>query len=513
MAGVARGAARTQREGMRLFFRVICMLALGVAASARPFMVMVYNVENLHDVDGLAQFEDYQPARYSRAHALTKLNNITKVVAQYEGGRGPDVILFQEIEVDFTPGKSPPDHDQILARYAGVKIEEMLGAKFTPEIGDLPAEALLLKTFVDHGLTGYHVAVPDVVTAAGTARKLEQKCVVFTRFPIKHARAHATENARAILEVLVEVDGAPLYLFDNHWKSGAGDAELEKTRVMNARTLRTRLTEILKADPNADVILGGDFNSQYNQSRRYAKTMKETGLNDVLGSQGNELAVRGTTRDLYNLWYELPAEQRGSDTFRGEWGTLMQMMISRGLYDYRGVQYVDNSFGVAKIPGLNADAKGLPLRWSGDGPAGSGFSDHFPIYAKFITVPDGRADRYLPLRNASAEPAAVATTKIDYTKVDLETAALTAAQIPADTSIRGDAFKGKIFRVEGKVAKPKRLGVEFLGETYDVWSYDEALRAKLRAGHKAGDTLRFYGELNQYRERWQFIVHDASWVK
>ena len=31
--------------------------------------------------------------------------------------------------------------------------------------------------------------------------------------------------------------------------------------------------------------------------------------------------------------------------------------------------------------------------------------------------------------------------------------------------------------------------------------------------HKAGETLRFYGELNQFRERWQFVIHDASWVK
>jgi len=64
-------------------------------------------------------------------------------VAQFEGGRGPDVMLLQEIEVDFTPGKTAPNYEEILAKYAGVKIEEMLGAKFTAEIGDLPAEALL----------------------------------------------------------------------------------------------------------------------------------------------------------------------------------------------------------------------------------------------------------------------------------------------------------------------------------------------------------------------------------
>ncbi len=486
--------------------------ALLLSAAARPFTVVAYNVENLFDADGVAGYEDYQPAKYSRAQVLTKLRNIVRVVAKFEDGRGPDVLMFSELEVDATPGKTPPDYDAILKRYAGMKLDEMLGAKFTTEIGDLPAEALLAKALADAGMTGYRIVTGDRAPAAGE-RKQEINCVTFTRFPVKQARAHATHGARAILEVLVEVDGAPLYLFNNHWKSGASDPATETTRIGNARTLRVRLDEIFKADPNADVIVGGDLNSQYNHSRRYAKTMKETGINDVLGSQGNELAVRGTTRDLYNLWYELPAEQRGSDTFRGEWGTLMHLIVSRGLYDFRGVQYVDNSFGVEKFPGLNADSKGLPVRWSGDGPTGSGFSDHFPVSAKFVTVTDGRADRYLPLRNASAEGATATPVKIDYASIDVVKDAVTAAQVPADMSIRSDAYKGKIFRVEGKVAKPKRLAVDFMGETYDVWSYDETLRNKLREEHKAGDTLRFYGELNQFRERWQFIIQDASWVK
>ncbi len=67
--GVARCAAETQRDGMRLFIRLVCAVALVAVAQARPFMVMVYNVENLHDVDGVAQFEDYQPARCSKAAA------------------------------------------------------------------------------------------------------------------------------------------------------------------------------------------------------------------------------------------------------------------------------------------------------------------------------------------------------------------------------------------------------------------------------------------------------------
>ncbi len=499
---------------MRRFLLLAAALCgVTAAAVARPFTVVAYNVENLFDLDGVAGFEDYAPARYKKEHVLTKLQNIAKVVARFEAGRGPDVLVLSELEVDQTPGQAPADVAAVLAKYAGVTIEEMLGARFDAAIADLPSEVLLAKVLNDRGMAGYQVVIADNVTATGTTRKQEQKNAVFTRFPVKAARSHPTVDARAILEVQVEIDGALLYVFANHWKSGASDPATEPTRVENARTLRTRLDEIWKSDPNADVILAGDFNSQYNQRQRYP-AMKTTGINDVLGSQGNELAIRGAQRALYNLWYELPAPERGSDTFRGEWGTLMHLIVSRGVYDFRGVQYVDNSFTVAKFPGLNADASGLPMRWSGDGPAGSGFSDHFPVAAKFITVTDNRPDRYISLRNASSEPPGPPpSTKIEYAKVDLEKVAVTAAQVPTGTSIRVQTNRGRIYRVEGKVAAGSRLAVEFLGQTYDVWSFDEALRNRLRAEFKAGDTLRFYGELNQFRDRWQFVIQDPSWVK
>lgn len=490
------------------------MFALAVAAAAaRPFTLVAYNVENLFDLDGVAGFEDYQPARYTRAHVLTKLRNTARVIAAFDGGRGPDILILCEIEVDRTPPARPIAADALVAKYAGVTLAEMFGARYGREIADLPAEVLLAKALEERGVKGYRIVAGENVTLPTTPRPLEQKNVVFTRFPVTAARSHPTFDARAILEVELDVAGAKLHVFANHWKSGASDPATEPTRVENARTLRARLDAILRADPNADIVLGGDFNSQYNQKQRY-RDMKITGLNDVLGSQGNELAIRGAQRDLYNLWYELPVEQRGSDTWRGEWGTLIHLMVSRGLYDYRGVQYVDNSFRVEKIASLNADDKGLPIRWSFEGEAGGGFSDHFPVSARFVTVSDGRADRYLALRNASAEqPGAAAPVKIGYDKIDLPAIALTAEKLPPGTSIRSDAYKGKIFRVEGRVAPGPRLAVEFLGESYDVWSYDEPLRNKLRADFAAGATVRFYGELGQYRGRWQFVIQDPSWVK
>lgn len=500
-------------KGMRRFLSMLLWgLVWTVCAQARPFIVLVYNVENLFDADSKAMFEDYQPARYSRQHVLTKVKNVSEVISRFENGRGPDIIMFAELEQDLTNAEEKPDYDAILNRYRSLTISEMLGAKFNAEIADLPSEVLLAKAMSERGLTGYHIVRGENVRGPGSRNGLAQKCAIFTRFPVVKAISHPTTNARAILEVQVEVDGALLYLFDNHWKSGAGNVETEPTRAANALTLRTRLDEILKDDPHADIILGGDFNSQYNQKVRYTQ-MKETGINDVLGSQGNELAIRGKSRDLYNLWFELPPEDRGSDTYQGEWGTLMQIMITRGLYDYRGVQYVDNSFGVAKIPGLNIDDAGLPIRWSFDGPAGSGFSDHLPIYAKFTTVTDNRTDRYISLRNPSEDTGLASVNKIDYSKLDLPKIALELSQIPPGQSLRQEVYKGKIIRVEGKVRKGRGLSVMIRNDVYDVWSFDKKLRAKLRADNQPGNTMRFYGELGQYKGRWQLIIRDASWAK
>jgi endonuclease/exonuclease/phosphatase family metal-dependent hydrolase len=511
VAPVNRAAQVSAMHRLKL---LLATLALAVAVQARPFTVVAYNVENLFDLDGVSAYDEYQLANYTPAHALTKLQNIAKVVARFGEGRGPDVLLLTELEVDATPGATPADYDAILKRYAGTTLAAMLSAKPTADVADLPSEALLLKALADAGMTGYRVVIGANVTAAGSERAQQAiTCAVFTRFPVRAVRSHATLDARAILEVQVDVDGAPLYVFANHWKSGASDPATEPTRVANAKTLRARLDEILRADPNADIILGGDFNSQYNQKQRYP-AMKATGINDVLGSQGNELAVRQAARPLYNLWFELPAAQRGSDTFRGEWGTLMHLIISRGLYDYRGVQYVDNSFAVAKFSNLNADAMGLPVRWSAAGPAGSGFSDHFPVYAKFTTVPEGKADKWLNLRASSSDENGPAEpVKIAFDQLNLAAVALDPAKLPAGTALRAPANIGKIVRVDGVVRPGTRLAVEFLGESYDIYSPDPALRTRLREQFKAGERVRFHGELGQYRGRWQFVVQDAARVK
>ncbi len=497
-------------------FSLLFFLLVAVATtSGRTFTVVVYNVENLFDVDGEAAYEDYKAPAYTPAHLATKLANIAAVLKRYDEGRGPDVILFNEIEVDHTPATTVDDFAAFWASHSTARAGQLLSAQLlSADLAGLPAEAWLFKALHDHGLTGYTViAGADPASAHEDGNLRAIKNVTFTRFPINAVRSHPTLNARHILEVELEIDGHPLHVFNNHWKSGASDPATEPIRIANARVLRDRLDELLKADPNADILIGGDLNSQYNQPLRYP-AMKVTAINDVLRSQGNELALRGSQRDLYNLWYELPKAQRGSDTWRGEWGTLMHLIVSRGLHDQRGVQYVDNSFAVGRFTGLNTDATGLPLRWSGEGKSGRGFSDHFPLSARFTVATAGRADRWIALARPSDRDETDATpVRVSFDGIDVVATALHASRLPGGTHLRDGSFNGKIFRIEGPAEDGPLLRVTYAGDSYEVYSPDPAIRELLATQRRETRGFTFYGELGTFRGRWQFVVKDASWVK
>ena len=505
------------KKALSLWFAtlLLCAPLLALSPAARgDFTVVTYNVENLFDVDRVSKFDDYEetdePNSYGPDKLLGKLRAISAVLKKFNAGKGPDVILFNEFEIDHTPKSRMGDPEEFLRKYSRTTAAKMLGAELSDEIRGLPAEAFLLKHLEDEGLKGYRIAVGNDDPAS---EKLAHKNAVFSRYPILSSETHPTEEARGILEVRVDVDGSPLTLFCNHWKSGASNFKRERIRRDNARTVRARLNEILKKDPFADIIVAGDFNSQYNQTDRYPY-MWRTALNDFLGSQGDETAMlRPDGPVLYNLWYELPAGERRSDAYNGEWGTLMNIMVTRGLYDRAGIQYVDKSFAVAAYPGLNTrKSLGLPARWSNFA-AGSGVSDHFPVSACFRTAGRGRAGDFVTLKapsrgeGASADPIQVGYQSLragdlrKFTELDIKDDKRLASEL------------GEFFLVEATVSKLSPRTVKVAGREFRWYSFDSDIR-RIQGQFDKGDKTRFIGELSFFRRKQevQFLIHDMSWL-
>ena len=87
---------------------------------------MVYNVENLFDIDGVALFDEYRqdaeqnPYPYSARKLLTKIHHHSAMIAACNDGKGPDILAIEEFENDFTQDPTF-DLDAMLTKYAEIR--------------------------------------------------------------------------------------------------------------------------------------------------------------------------------------------------------------------------------------------------------------------------------------------------------------------------------------------------------------------------------------------------------
>ena len=491
-------------RSLLIFF--FCLLS-GSLLSGRDFKVMVYNVENFFDLDGVALYEQYRQGSegdYGVEPLLRKLEGIYRILSSVNDGSGPEVILFQEFELDRTPYETPAA-EVFLARYRGRLLETLLAEE--PRMRGLPAELLLLKYLDDRGLGGYHVAQPDPFRMETHP---PHKNVLFSRFPVTFVRQRPSLQARDLLVAGLDVDGHEFIVFNNHWKSGASSAATEPVRVQNARVVRSELEAILLENPQADILIGGDLNAYYNHKAVFPD-LKETAVNDVLRANGYETRMLEPGSDnLYNLWFELDPEERGSEVWRGYWGTLMQMILTPGLYDGRGIQYIDNSFTRIILPGENTGTRwGRPLSWTNHG-GGGGYSDHLPIMASFRVIPGAGSGEGLVLDDPSHEPLQAFRPSIPYARLDRR-AVPPLEHLAALPESEQAALMGELFLIETRITavNPLRLRVGEL--SFSVYSPVRALQERLQA-LQLGDRLHAYADLSDWRGQLQVVIRHPDWL-
>jgi len=347
------GSGMFKKIILSILFVSLCFIT---SIEAKTFKVASYNVENLFDLirDG-TEYAEYIPNTgygWTKNIADIKYSNIVRVIKDM----GADVVVLQEIE----------------SRKALISLRNRLKALNM----DYP-----------------YLEIAD-------SRATAVKCAVLSRFPIVKKKEIRVDNeeSRNILKITLDIDGNRFILFVNHWKSKRGP---ESMRMAYAKRLKK---EIDKLKENTDFILTGDFNSNYNEHetfRNYGRlndTRGITGINHVLKTiKGSEMVNEeiltkqaASSRYLYNLWLEVGKDNRWSYIFRGEKESPDNILVSRGLYDNRGISYIDNSFN--RFTAHYLFRGNAIYRWqrakNGMGRhLGKGYSDHLPIFARFSTQP------------------------------------------------------------------------------------------------------------------------------
>ena len=325
------------------------LLALLTLAQGIDVKIASYNVENLFDMqnDG-NEYEQYIPNTawgWNDEMHRTKLANTSKVMKDI----GADIIGLQEIESE-------------------TALKELKA--------QLNRDGLYYQYYAFAKKRNSAVAV-----------------AILSKYPIKSALSHSVSQSRAyrdILEVKIDIDGKPLRIFVNHWKSKSGP---ESMRIESAKVLKY----LINATEDPFVVLG-DLNSDYEAYKTFARSRKhndtdgKTGINHILKTidEDEKPITYATLRDnsayLYNLWYDLPIQDRWSHEFRGQNEALDNMIISSAMIDGEGIEYVKGSFKRFDPPYLFY--KNKPYRWqqSRKKPKhhlGEGYSDHLPIIATF----------------------------------------------------------------------------------------------------------------------------------
>ncbi|MBN2782791.1 MAG: endonuclease, partial [Campylobacterales bacterium] len=217
---------------------------------------------------------------------------------------------------------------------------------------------------------------------------------ILSKYPFLYSKEISITQSpqfRNIQEIKFKIDNEIFYLFNNHWKAKSGP---ESMRIRSAKVLKNRIDEIGR---DKNIILVGDFNSDYEEYIKFQRSKKlndtngYTGINHILSTikQTDKASkVKYDEEALYNLWYDEDAEDRYTLIYKGRKDALDNIIVSQPLLKKDGMFYKENSLHSVKFDYLFYKKKYI-YNWKMTKDRvrkhkGKGFSDHLPLTAKFI---------------------------------------------------------------------------------------------------------------------------------
>lgn len=316
---------------------------------ADTLVVMSYNIENFFDpMDNPAKNDDdFTPEgsyHWTETRMRDKAKRVAQVVVAANGWKVPDVVGLCEVEGPDSSGVSAAD---LLVRHGSLSTQS------------LNYKAVCFPTPDRRGVA------TAMLYNANTVEALELR-------PIYASSAALDLFTRDILYAKMKTlrGGAVFHILVNHWPSKYGGAERTiPLRQFVARRTRQVCDSILATDPEARIVLMGDFND----------TADEPSLTRDLGARTlcDTCLLRNLSADSDDFSYK----------YRGVWNTIDHVIVSPGACS-KGRP----SFSVVKLDFLfEPDERNTGLkprrtfygrRYNVDADGVAGVSDHLPVVVK-----------------------------------------------------------------------------------------------------------------------------------
>lgn len=315
------------------------------------FRVAFYNVENLFDyIDDSTTLDDdftYRGNnRWTKARYQEKQQRLAKTIVAMGGWEAPELIGFCEVE----------------NRYVLTTLTQ-----FTP-LKAVGYEIIHQDSRDRRGIDVAAIYRPD---------KFELLDYHYYQLNFPFDTASRTRDILHVIGKLPNQD--TLHYFVNHWPSKfGGEFETQPKRMFAAEFTRHKVDSIMVAQPNANIIITGDFNDEPEEESMLSGLKVQTELSEVKPT------------DLFNMMYPI-RYVTGTHSFQNEWGILDQFVVNGRLLNSRNSTSIRNRtaqiFDMDFLITEGATGATRPFR-TYQGPAYiGGYSDHLPIIMDLILNP------------------------------------------------------------------------------------------------------------------------------
>lgn len=278
-----------------------------------------------------------------------KIKNLSKIIRYMNDLEGPDLLGVQEVE-----------HRHLL--------DTLISRHFCDKNYKVAYEETLDKRGIDCGL----IYNSDIFELEKT---IPHEVNLSDGYPTRY-----------VLQVTLRsnFNQKLFHVFVNHWPSRrGGEEESRPNRIAAAETLMRAIKRIEKTDSKPFIFILGDFNDEPNNES----------ISTVVNAAGYscDSTITSDPYSYYNLAYPLFKDGFGTYLYRGDWNMLDQVIVSNAVIEDNSINYICNSFEIIR-PSFMVTKSGpykdaaIPT-WGGRTYL-SGFSDHYPVGAKFIIRKD-----------------------------------------------------------------------------------------------------------------------------